>query len=181
LLGSKAILNALSENGYADVAYKVASQETFPSWGWWIVNGATTFYENWDIEAKRDLSLNHIMFGEINAWFYKALGGIKPDPSKPGFKNILLQPYFVDGLERFYAEHDGPFGKIKSSWLRKGGAVTYHITVPPNSSATVWLKGEEILLDGESPNASDFARVISNVDKKMQIQMESGSYEFTVK
>jgi alpha-L-rhamnosidase len=68
LLGSKAILNALSENGHADAAYKLASQETFPSWGWWIVNGATTFYENWDIEAKRDLSLNHIMFGEINAW-----------------------------------------------------------------------------------------------------------------
>jgi hypothetical protein len=44
LLGSKAILNALSENGYADLAYTVASQKDLPSWGWWIVNGATTFY-----------------------------------------------------------------------------------------------------------------------------------------
>ena len=84
-IGPKTILNALSENGYADLAYEVASQETFPSWGWWIVNGATTFYENWPIDAKSDISANHIMFGEINAWYYKALGGIFPDENQPGF------------------------------------------------------------------------------------------------
>ena len=61
LLGTKTILNALSENGYADLAYEVAAQETFPSWGWWIVNGATTLYENWPIDATKDISLNHIM------------------------------------------------------------------------------------------------------------------------
>ncbi len=105
LLGSKAILNALSENGYADLAYKVVSQETFPSWGWWIVNGATTLYENWPIDAKSDISLNHIMFGEPGAWFYKALGGIKPDPEKPGFRNIILRPCFVEGLESASASH----------------------------------------------------------------------------
>ena len=71
MLGTKALLNALSENGYAEVAYKVAAQETFPSWGWWMVNGATTLYENWPIDAKSDISLNHIMFGEISAWFSK--------------------------------------------------------------------------------------------------------------
>ena len=74
LLGTKAILNALSENGYAGLAYKVASQETFPSWGWWMVNGATTLYENWPIDAKSDISMNHIMFGEIGAWLYKGVG-----------------------------------------------------------------------------------------------------------
>jgi alpha-L-rhamnosidase len=78
LLGQKAILNALSENGYADLAYRVASQETYPSWGWWMVNGATTLLENWDIFSKRDISMNHIMFGEIGAWLYKGLGGIYP-------------------------------------------------------------------------------------------------------
>ena len=103
LLGTKAILNALSENGYADLAYKVASQETFPSWGWWMVNGATTLYENWPIDAKSDISMNHIMFGEIGAWLYKALGGIRPDPDQPGFKNILLEPHFVKGLDHFEA------------------------------------------------------------------------------
>src|SRR5690606_25588058 len=63
LLGTRTILGALSQNGYADLAYKVASQVTYPSWGWWIKNGATTLYENWDIHATADISKNHIMFG----------------------------------------------------------------------------------------------------------------------
>lgn len=139
LLGTKAILNALSENGYADLAYAVAAQETFPSWGWWIVNGATTLYENWPIDAKSDISLNHIMFGEIGAWFYKALGGIKPDPENPGFRNILLEPHFVKGLDHFETVHQSPYGAIVSSWKKKGQAITYTITIPPNATATLRL------------------------------------------
>lgn len=120
LLGTKAILNALSENGYADIAYKVASQETLPSWGWWIVNGATTLYENWPIDAKSDISRNHIMFGEIGAWLFKGPGGIKPDEKQPGFRNTLLEPHFVAGLDSFEASHDGPQGTILSSWKKNG-------------------------------------------------------------
>lgn len=179
LLGSKAILNALSENGYADIAYKVAAQETYPSWGWWIVNGATTFYENWDLDAKRDLSLNHIMFGEINAWFYKALGGIKPDPEQPGFKNVLLEPHFVDGLAHFYAEHDSPYGKIISSWKKETGAVTYNVMIPANSSASVRLNGQNILLNGEPVENSKSARVTVN-NANTKIDLKSGSYEFRI-
>ncbi len=179
LLGSKAILNALSENGYADVAYKVASRETYPSWGWWIVNGATTFFENWDLGAKRDLSLNHIMFGEINAWFYKALGGIKPDPEQPGFKNVLLQPHFVEGLDHFAAEHDGPYGKIVSSWKKENNVVIYQITIPANSTATVFLKGQNILLDGEPVENSRKATLIGN-DAGSKIQLKSGIHEFKI-
>lgn len=137
LLGTKAILNALSENGYADLAYKVAAQETYPSWGWWIVNGATTLYENWRIDSQTDISLNHIMFGEVGAWLYKGLGGIKTDERHPGFKNVLLKPNFVAGLDHFEASHDGPYGKIISSWKRQGAGVVYEVTVPANSGATV--------------------------------------------
>jgi alpha-L-rhamnosidase len=139
LLGQKAILNALSENGYADVAYRIAAQETFPSWGWWIKNGATTLYENWNIQSAHDISLNHIMFGEIGAWLYKGLGGIKPDVNKPGFKNIILQPYFVKGLNHFEASHTGPQGTITTSWKRQGKRINYTVTIPPNSTATVYL------------------------------------------
>ncbi|MDZ7608370.1 MAG: family 78 glycoside hydrolase catalytic domain [Cyclobacteriaceae bacterium] len=180
LLGSKAILNALSENGYADVAYKIASQETYPSWGWWIVNGATTFYENWDIRANRDLSLNHIMFGEINAWFYKALGGIKPDPDQPGFKNVLLRPYFVDGLESFSAEHDGPYGKIISSWKKTGEKVIYSVNIPPNSSATVWLHGESVLLDNKKIADSKYAKLVYQDNKDFKIQISPGNFVFEI-
>lgn len=149
LLGTKTILNALSDNGYADLAYTVAAQETFPSWGWWITNGATTLSENWDLEAGSDISRNHIMFGEISAWYYKALGGIKPDPAQPGFKHVLLEPHFVEGLEAFSAEHDGPYGKIVSSWERTKTGITYKVVVPPNSMASLRLHdAKRVLLGG---------------------------------
>jgi len=139
LLGTKSILNALSENGYADVAYRIAAQEDYPSWGWWIKNGATTLYENWNIGSARDISLNHIMFGEIGAWLYKGLGGIKPDPQQPGFKNVVLAPHFVKGLDSFEASHVGPYGEIKTAWQRKGKKVELTVVVPANSTATLHL------------------------------------------
>ncbi len=84
ILGAKYLLNALLENGRADVAYRIAAQKDLPSWGWWIEQGATTLWEQW----KGTESRNHIMFGDISAWFYKAIAGINPDPQAPGFKHI---------------------------------------------------------------------------------------------
>jgi len=147
VLGAKAILNALSENGYPDVAYQVAVQDTYPSWGWWIVNGATTLLENWDLKAERDISDNHMMFGEIGAWFYKGLGGIFLDPEQPGFKHIILRPNFIKEMKSFEAQHDSPYGKIISKWEWKKKNIVYEVTVPANSSATLYLpdyiKGEK--------------------------------------
>jgi alpha-L-rhamnosidase len=168
-LGAKAILGALSDNGQAQTAYRLASQDTFPSWGWWIVNGATTLYENWDINRKRDLSLNHIMFGEIGAWMYKSPGGIKPDETQPGFKHILLAPDFVDGLDHFEARHTGPYGEIISSWKRKGKTIVYNVTVPANSTATIEFPARKSV-SGKQP-------VTINNNK---CEVEAGSYEFTV-
>jgi alpha-L-rhamnosidase len=186
LLGTKAILNALSENGYADIAYKVAAQETFPSWGWWIVNGATTLYENWPIDAKSDISRNHIMFGEIGAWLFKGLGGIKPDEKKPGFSNILLQPNFVEGLSEFEATHEGPGGKIVSSWKKNNRAVSYNVTVPANSSATIvlHLNNDQHLYRHGKPLKSN-GETASPLKKAGQVlksyKIVSGSYEFEIK
>ncbi len=160
VLGAKAVLNALSENGYAEVAYKLASRDTYPSWGWWIVNGATTLLENWDLDAERDISDNHMMFGEIGAWFFKALGGIKPDESQPGFKNVLIEPHFVAGLDSFEAIHDGPYGKIHVSWKRAGKQVKLSITIPANSEATFkWDKKmwKQVMLNGEPHVAEPFS------------------------
>jgi len=141
LLGTKALLSALSENGYADLAYTVATQKTYPSWGWWIVNGATTLYENWPIDAKSDISMNHIMFGEIGAWIFKGIGGILPDAARPGFKHILLRPHFVPGLAAFEATHDSPYGRIVSSWKTEDGVLVYTAVVPPGATATLEVPG----------------------------------------
>lgn len=175
LLGSKAILNALSENGYADLAYKVASQDTYPSWGWWIKNGATTLTENWKLDVNYDVSLNHIMFGEIGAWYYKALGGIKPDPAQPGFKNILLEPHFVAGLDHFEATHKGPYGTILSSWKKAGNQITYAVTIPPNSTATLRLsiaKDQKLYENG---------RIIKAGAAIVEQKIKAGEYRYEIR
>lgn len=163
VLGCKALLNALCENGYTETAYKVAIQDTYPSWGWWVVNGATTLLENWKLDAKRDISDNHMMFGEIGAWFYKGLAGIYPDAQQPGFKHINLRPYFPEGLDTFSARHTSPFGDILSGWTTKGKKVMYHVTVPPNSTATLTLPF------GWTSNEGD------------KIELAAGSYQFSCK
>jgi alpha-L-rhamnosidase len=170
VLGAKSILNALSDNGQAETAYNLAAQDTFPSWGWWIANGATTLYENWNIQASRDISLNHMMFGEIGGWLFKGLGGIYPDPQKPGFKNVILKPNFVSGLQYFESSHDGPYGRIISSWKRSGESVIYRVTIPANSGASINFPlsgGKKTFLAGKiMPETIDIA---------------SGTYEFEIK
>lgn len=172
ILGAKAILSALSDNGYPEVAYAIAAQETYPSWGWWIVNGATTLYENWDIEAKSDLSLNHIMFGEIGAWLYKGIGGIKPDPKSPGFKNVLLTPHFMEKLDHFESTHTGPYGKIISTWKRKGDEILYSVIIPANSTGTLILP----VADGKK--AYEGGTVVSAANG---LKLSSGAHVFTIK
>jgi len=181
MLGSKAILNALSENGHADLAYQVASQESFPSWGWWIVNGATTFPENWALDADKDISLNHIMFGEISAWYYKALGGILPDENQPGFKRVLLKPNFVAGLDHFEATHAGPYGTIRSAWKKSGKTVDYAVVIPANSSALLQVRARDIRENGKPVGQNPHIKMQEQKDGMIQLALAAGSYSLQIK
>ncbi|MDR3309196.1 MAG: glycoside hydrolase family 78 protein [Tannerella sp.] len=168
LLGSKSIFYALTQNGYADIAYTIASQSDYPSIGYWIAkDNATTLYEFWNaIGEVRENSLNHIMFGEISAWFYKALGGINIDPEHPGFKNILLRPHFVKGLTYAKVSYNSPRGKIVSHWERKKGKITYHIVIPANSTALLTL-----------PAGSNLKKALFNDSKTIELtSLPDGSY-----
>lgn len=161
VLGAKAILNALKDNGYGETAYKLAVQNTYPSWGWWAENGATTLLENWDLDAKRDISDNHMMFGEIGGWFFKSIGGILPDPEQPGFKNTLLKPIFPEGLDESDVRYVSPYGEIRSTWQKQGDSIYYDIVVPPNASATFYMP--------------------SNVHDSKVVQLTAGSHRFKMK
>ena len=144
IMGCKTVLNALTESGNVEQAFRMVTQQDYPSWGNWLRQGATTLFENWDYNGLAwGYSQNHIMYGEIGAWFYKALAGINFDPSNPGFKHILLKPHFVRDLEYVKASYLSPYGKIVSSWQRKDGKVLYQVTVPANAMATLFLQGEE--------------------------------------
>ena len=174
LLGQKAILNALSENGYAEEAYKIAAQETYPSWGWWVVNGATTLLENWDIHAENDISMNHIMFGEIGAWLYKGLGGIYPDQNKPGFKNVVLKPSFISTLDGVDISHESPYGEITSAWEHENKSVVYSVTIPANSTADFYIpQGYSIK---KASDATSGSKVDLLADADGICKLKSGSY-----
>ncbi|MDO6433083.1 glycoside hydrolase family 78 protein [Flavitalea sp. BT771] len=140
MIGSKHLLNALSSNGVADLAFTIASQRTKPSWGWWLLQGETTFQEEWGIGPSR----NHIFLGEIVAWFFKALAGIQVDPDRPGFEHIIIRPSFVHGLSFANASVETVHGKVSTAWKRVGGAVIFDLAVPPNATATVYLPGGRV-------------------------------------
>jgi len=170
VLGARAVLSALSDHGYAETAYQLATQDTYPSWGWWIVNGATTLYENWDLKATRDISMNHMMFGEIGGWFFKGLAGIQVDDAQPGFKHVLLKPHFINSLDHFNGETEGPYGKIKTSWKRQEGKIVYQVTVPANSTATIYFP----LTGGKQ--AFEKGKLLGN-----SVKIGAGSYSFEIR
>lgn len=117
IMGCKTVLNALTESGHVEQAFRMVTQQDYPSWGNWVRQGATTLFENWDYNGLAwGYSQNHIMYGEIGAWFYKALAGINFDPQQPGFKNILLKPHFVKELTYVKASYHSPYGEIISAW-----------------------------------------------------------------
>jgi len=173
--GAKALLFALSENGHAEAAYKVAVQDEYPSWGWWIVNGATTLLENWDLEAERDISDNHMMFGAIGGWFFRGLGGIYPDEKIPGFKNVILKPSFISSLKHIKVSHQSPYGEIISEWQHNGKGIRYLVTLPANSVADFYVpQGYSIL---KAHNAVGGERVNLTVDENHICKLKAGSYE----
>jgi alpha-L-rhamnosidase len=140
ILGAKYVPRALGENGYVALAYKLISQSDFPGWGYWLKQGATTLWENWNGEASR----NHIMFGDISAWMYQYLAGIRPDPENPGFKNIIIQPNPVPGLKWVRATCKTPAGEISVSWKLIENSFKLDIELPEHITAIVKMPDETI-------------------------------------
>jgi alpha-L-rhamnosidase len=132
ILGAKYVPRALAENGHVEIAYRLITQPEFPGWVHWLRDGATTLRESWDDVNSR----NHIMFGDISAWFYHYLAGINPDPAAPGFQHVILKPHPVPGLDSVRAAHRSRFGLIEIAWTRKGDTVRCEIDLPKGATAT---------------------------------------------
>jgi len=174
ILGTKYLLHALSDNGYTAEAYKIVNQETFPGWGYWIKQGATTLWEQWDGSE----SHNHIMFGDVSAWFYGNIAGITPDIRQPGFKHIIFNPSFSTDLDWTDASHESMYGNIISSWKRKGSRIYYTVSIPPNSTGEVLLpSNKKIFVDGRKLSKSEIGteEIIGN-NKKIKLMLGSGRY-----
>ncbi|HEY1686119.1 MAG TPA: glycoside hydrolase family 78 protein [Tepidisphaeraceae bacterium] len=142
LVGGQWLNRVLTANGRPDIAYAIATQTTYPSWGYMVEHGATTVWELWngDTGDPGMNSGNHVMLvGDLTIWFYESLAGIKPDPMHPGFKHIIMRPTPVGDLTWVKATHNGPYGQILSEWKHEGNKFLWHVIVPPNSSATLYF------------------------------------------
>jgi len=177
ILGAKYLLNTLTDNGRADVACRIASQKDLPSWGWWLAQGATTLWEEWNGSASR----NHIMYGDISAWFYKTLAGINPDLSAPGFGHFFIKPNLVGDLTSARASYESVRGRIVSNWEIRDGRFQLRVTIPANTTATVWLPGivPERIMENHRPAArAPGVRPAGTERGGTLFEVGSGTYHF---
>jgi len=179
-LGMKYLLPTLSGNGRHELAFRIATQTTPPSWGDWIKRGATTLWEDWGDGESR----NHIMYGDISAWFYKALAGINLDPAMPAFKHIIIKPNLVGGLTSAEASYYSVRGRIVSDWEVEHGHFKLTVTVPANATATVWVPTSDpsSVVEGGRPAV----KAEGVMDHRIQagravFEVGSGTYHFTAR
>ena len=132
IVGTRYILEVLSENGKKDLALKLLLKEDYPSFGYMIKNGATTLWERWEkLEGTGMNSHNHVMLGSVDTWFYKYLSGIKP--VAPGWKKIRIEPYFADQIDFVSAKIKTPNGSLEVSWKKQNKEYEIQIIIPVNT------------------------------------------------
>ena len=149
VIGISWLMRGLSDNGFADVAYRLATNKTYPSWGYMAENGATTVWELWngDKASPKMNSGNHVMLlGDLLTWCYQYLGGIRPvcrdsvATNVTAYKHFRLQPAFdIQDCEWADVSYDSPYGTIRSHWRKTLQHLEWDVTVPCNTTADVCL------------------------------------------
>jgi len=177
-LGTPHLLFALAENGRVDIAYRLLLTETFPSWGYMIRKGATTWWERWNSDSGDPAmnSFNHYAFGSVVAWIYRYVAGIDTETGAPGFREIVIHPRTSGPITHARGEYDSVQGRIVSDWTAvAGGTLRLRVTIPANTRASVYLPGkagQRITEHGkpvETRDGPDGTRIVS---------VGAGSYEF---
>ncbi|MDR1089470.1 MAG: glycoside hydrolase family 78 protein [Prevotella sp.] len=201
-VGTGILNQTISEFGATDIAYNLMLQRNDPSWLYSVDQGATTIWERWNSYTVKDgfnvpdmNSFNHYAYGAVSEWMFRFIAGIEADESNPGFRHIILQPKpdtrstLPDGQERItYAEASFPScqGIIKSAWeLKADRLYTYKITVPANSTATLYLprKSSKTVFyenDVKIENVQGVESVIEK-DDHLVVSLLSGTYVFEEK
>ena len=140
VVGIQQLMRCLTEYGHADLALKIASNDTYPSWGYMVRNGATTIWELWNGNTADPAmnSGNHVMLlGDLILWEYEYLGGIRA--MEPGYSKIQLKPYPIEGLNYVNCAYNSVSGRIESNWKREGNHFEWDFVIPANTTAEVCL------------------------------------------
>ncbi len=144
-LGTPFLMFVLDDNNRSDVAFKLLLQDTYPSWGYMVAKGATTWWERWngDTGDPSMNSYNHYAFGSVMAWVFRRAAGIDTDPSGPGFHHLTIAPHIDPALPTLHTEYDSPYGTVTTDWNHATHQFT--VTAPPNTTATITLpKGKSV-------------------------------------
>lgn len=179
-LGTPFLLFTLADHGRSDVAYRLLLNDTYPSWGYMLSKGATTWWERWNGDTGDPAmnSYNHYAFGSVIAWVYRYAAGIDTTPDSPGFKEILIHPHLDARMTSARAEYESVYGKIVSDWQGTStGPFSLKVTIPANTSAKVLLpaiSGAQLTEDGSPIEAQ-------TENGSYIVRIGSGSYSFEVK
>lgn len=192
-IGTAWINKALSDNGRSDVAYRLLQQTSYPSWLYSVEQGATTIWERLNsythtagFGGNNSMnSFNHYSFGAVGAWMYNYSLGIERDPETPAFKHFILQPEPDPTGQMTYARghYDSMYGRIESSWEQKEGQCHYRFTVPPNTSATLYLPAasvEKVTENNQPLSSSEDIQCRGVVGGNVVMELPSGHYHFRV-
>ena len=137
IIGTRYLFEVLCDMGMADLAYAMINKRDFPSFGYWIEQGATVTWENWNGEA----SHNHPMFGGGLGWFYRDLAGLRSTGA--GFRTFDIRPKYVLGLDSVEYTHKTVYGDISIKWNKiADNRYKLRCRVPVGTTATVWVPVE---------------------------------------
>ncbi|MEI6676977.1 MAG: family 78 glycoside hydrolase catalytic domain [Mariniphaga sp.] len=182
IIGGQWLMRTLTINGHEDVAFKLASQSTYPGWGYMVTRGATTIWELWngDYGDPGMNSGNHVMLlGDLIIWYYENLAGIKADPEIPAFRHIIMKPYVLGDLKYVDASFNSSYGIIKSAWKLENDKFKWNITIPANTTATVYVPtiNKEEVMEGNKPAfKSDGVKFIRWENNWAVFEIKSGNY-----
>ncbi|MEI8085590.1 MAG: family 78 glycoside hydrolase catalytic domain [Paludibacter sp.] len=148
MIGTQWLMRELSKMGRADVAFALATNDKYPSWGYMAANGATTIWELWNgnTASPKMNSGNHVMLlGDLIPWAYENLAGIKSSYESAAFKHIILKPNFeIPDLETIDASYITPYGKVVSKWKKTLMHLDWEVSIPANTTAEVHLPNGKI-------------------------------------
>ncbi|HYH34643.1 MAG TPA: family 78 glycoside hydrolase catalytic domain [Nocardioides sp.] len=177
VLGTKYLLPILTEYGHGDLAYRVATQVDYPSWGRWFesAEGSTTMWEAWDDYRSR----NHYFLGTIDDWFAEDLVGI--EPAAPGYREISVEPHPLGRLTHASGSTRTPLGRVASSWRKSGETFTLDVVVPVGATAHVSVPvhpGRVVSVNGVLAEQARGVTVGERADGRATFTVGSGTWRF---
>lgn len=185
VVGTQWIMRTLTNIGRADLAYRLATKKTYPSWGYMVENGATTIWELWNGNTAHPKmnSQNHVMMlGDLLIWYYEHLAGIQSGDH--AFQSIVMKPSFVEGLDHVDASYKSLRGKISSSWKKSKGLLTWNICIPPNTKATIYMPTSDVanITEGGKQLAQiEGVNYLRKEKDNLVLELGSGNYQFKIK